>query len=135
MEAVALAYVAAEEKKVPPRHPLQRLNKLNEFACKWVTDNTTPKIAKNWCGKFENNTNKFKWVLLTKYFHSRKYFFLENDLIFVAFMIRIHNMVALESDEMLRTIWESHGKTQPLPSSKTFKRHSNSKINFCVEVF
>ena len=63
--AVALAVVAAEEKKVPPRHPLQRLNKLNEFACKWVTDNTTPKIAKNWCGKFENNTNKFKFVLLS----------------------------------------------------------------------
>ena len=101
MAAVALAVVAAEEKKVPPRHPLQRLNKLNEFACKWVTDNTTPKIAKNWCRKFDNNTNKFRLVILS--FTRIFIFFSENDLIFVAFMIRIHNMVAPESDEMLMT--------------------------------
>merc|ERR1712176_1116012 len=37
-----------------------RLNKLNQFACDWLADNTSKKVAKNWCGKFNNNTNKFR---------------------------------------------------------------------------
>ena len=30
-----LAIVSASDKKVPPRHPLQRLSRLNEFAEEW----------------------------------------------------------------------------------------------------
>jgi hypothetical protein len=49
------AIVAAEEKKVPPRHPTQRLAKLNVFAAEWINDNLTAKQAENWVGKFDRN--------------------------------------------------------------------------------
>ena len=53
------ALAAADEKKVPPRHPLQRLNKLNTFAAEWCGDNLTEKQARNWTNKFERNTARF----------------------------------------------------------------------------
>jgi hypothetical protein len=35
------AYVvsAQEDRKVPPRHPKQRLNRLNQFAAEWLNEN------------------------------------------------------------------------------------------------
>ena len=52
--------LAAAEKKVPPRHPLQRLSKLNSFAVEWVEDNLTEKQAENWTGKFERNSARLE---------------------------------------------------------------------------
>jgi len=49
---------SADEKKVPPRHPLQRLTKLNSFAAEWVNDNLSVKQATNWVGKFERNSDR-----------------------------------------------------------------------------
>ena len=60
---LAVAFVAAasaSEKKVPPRHPLQRLNKLNMFAVEWVTDNLSTKMAANWSGKFNRNVGRLE---------------------------------------------------------------------------
>jgi len=58
--AVALVAAASADKKVPPRHPLQRLNRLNEFAAEWCNDNLTEKQAGNWVGKFANNVARFE---------------------------------------------------------------------------
>ena len=55
-----IAIAAASDKKVPPRHPLQRLNKLATFAEEWCTDNLTAKQAGNWIAKFENNVARFE---------------------------------------------------------------------------
>jgi len=52
------ALVAADEKKVPPRHPLQRINKLKTFTAEWCTANLTAKQAANWIKKYENNANR-----------------------------------------------------------------------------
>ena len=41
------AIAAAEDKKVPPRHPLSRLAKLSTFAAEWVNDNLSAKEAVN----------------------------------------------------------------------------------------
>merc|ERR1712050_65128 len=63
MKTFALALVAAasaDDKKVPPRHPLQRLNKLNSFAAEWCNDNLKPSQATHWIAKFDRNTNRFK---------------------------------------------------------------------------
>merc|ERR1739847_215377 len=62
MKTFALLAVAAmaEDKKVPPRHPLQRLNKLNKFAVEWCNDNLTEKQAANWSNKFNNNVDRFE---------------------------------------------------------------------------
>ena len=60
---LAVAFVAAasaSEKKVPPRHPLQRLNKLNMFAVEWVNDNLSEKMAANWSGKFDRNVDRLE---------------------------------------------------------------------------
>ena len=54
------ALVAADEKKVPPRHPLQRLNKLNMFAAEWCGDNLTAKQAANWVPKFDRNAGRME---------------------------------------------------------------------------
>merc|ERR1711920_696996 len=51
---------ASADKKVPPRHPLQRLARLNEFAVEWCNDNLTAKQAANWSGKFDNNVARFE---------------------------------------------------------------------------
>merc|ERR1719436_2357109 len=56
----ALIAVATAEKKVPPRHPLQRLNKLNKFANEWVADNLDAKQAANWGPKFDRNTGRME---------------------------------------------------------------------------
>jgi len=58
--AVALVAAASADKKVPPRHPLQRLARLNEFAVEWCNDNLTAKQAANWSGKFDNNVARFE---------------------------------------------------------------------------
>ena len=51
---------AQDNKKVPPRHPSQRLAKLNKFAREWCTDNLTEKQANNWIGKFDKNVERFE---------------------------------------------------------------------------
>ena len=58
--ATFVAVASAQDKKVPPRHPLQRLNKLNKFAIEWVTDNLSEKAAANWGGKFDRNVDRFE---------------------------------------------------------------------------
>ena len=50
----------AEEKKVPPRHPLQRLNRLNQFAEEWLNDNLREKQVGRWMPKFQRMTEKFE---------------------------------------------------------------------------
>ena len=62
---VAVASAQDNEKKVPPRHPNQRLAKLNKFAREWCTDNLTEKQAINWIGKFDKNVDRFerRWKL------------------------------------------------------------------------
>merc|ERR1739838_146551 len=58
--AVALVAAASADKKVPPRHPLQRLARLNEFAAEWCIDNLTVKQATNWSRKFNNIVARFE---------------------------------------------------------------------------
>jgi len=67
--ATLFAIAAADEKKVPPRHPLQRLKKLNMFANEWLTDNLSAKEAANWGPKFDKNTARFerRWQLCSFY--------------------------------------------------------------------
>ena len=57
---VAVATAQNDEKKVPPRHPLQRLNKLNKFAAEWCNANLDEKAAANWEGKFDRNVARFE---------------------------------------------------------------------------
>merc|ERR1712170_142934 len=58
--AATVIALATAEKKVPPRHPLQRLNKLNKFANEWVSDNLDVKQAANWGPKFDRNTERLE---------------------------------------------------------------------------
>ena len=58
--ATFIAVASADEKKVPPRHPLQRLRKLQAFANEWVNDNLTPKQAANWGPKFDKNADRME---------------------------------------------------------------------------
>jgi len=55
---VALAS-ADKDKKVPPRTPLQRLNRLQIFSKEWLNDNL-PNLPsmENWVGKFEVNAER-----------------------------------------------------------------------------
>lgn len=57
--AILAVSVFAEDKKVPPRHPNQRLNRLNQFAEEWLTDNMShlPSML-SWINKFHNNANR-----------------------------------------------------------------------------
>ena len=57
--ATIVAVASAQDKKVPPRHPLQRLNKLNIFAAEWCNANLSEKAAANWVQKFDNNVGRF----------------------------------------------------------------------------
>ena len=57
---LTIAAVNASDKKVPPKHPLQRLAKLNTFAQEWCDDNLTVTQAENWKGKFDRNTARFE---------------------------------------------------------------------------
>jgi len=54
-----LAIASASDKKVPPRHPTQRLARLNEFAQEWCDTNLTEAQAANWKPKFRRNTARF----------------------------------------------------------------------------
>ena len=67
--ATLFAIAAADEKKVPPRHPLQRLKRLNQFANEWIGDNLTQKQAANWGPKFNRNTKRFerRWEICEFY--------------------------------------------------------------------
>ena len=67
--ALLFAVAAAEDKKVPPRHPLQRLAKLRTFAEEWCTDNLTANQAANWIPKFNRNVARFerRWQLCSFY--------------------------------------------------------------------
>ena len=58
--ATIFAIAAAEDKKVPPRHPLSRLAKLEKFAVEWVNDNLDVKQAANWVPKFERNAARME---------------------------------------------------------------------------
>ena len=59
--ATIVAVASAQgEKKVPPRHPLQRLNKLNKFAAEWCNANLSEKAAAMWEKKFDNNVQRFE---------------------------------------------------------------------------
>ena len=59
--AVALiAAASADDKKVPPRHPLQRLSKLRDFAEEWCNDNLSDRQAANWIPKFNRNVARFQ---------------------------------------------------------------------------
>jgi len=51
---------ASDEKKVPPRHPLARLGRLNKFAAEWCNDNLSEKQAAHWSEKFDKNTARFE---------------------------------------------------------------------------
>jgi hypothetical protein len=57
--AILAVSVCAEEKKVPPRHPDQRLNRLNQFAEEWLTDNLShlPSVQ-SWINKFNTNAGR-----------------------------------------------------------------------------
>merc|ERR1711890_47791 len=58
--AALLATVAlANEKKVPPRHPLQRLNRLTEFSAELMNDWFTGLPSKDrWVAKFATNAGR-----------------------------------------------------------------------------
>merc|ERR1719323_2905932 len=58
--AATIVAMATAEKKVPPRHPLQRLTKLNIFANEWIADNLNDKQAANWGSKFDRNTARME---------------------------------------------------------------------------
>merc|ERR1712080_751188 len=58
--AALLATVAlANEKKVPPRHPLQRLNRLTEFSAELMNDWFAGLPSKDrWVAKFATNAGR-----------------------------------------------------------------------------
>ena len=54
--ALLLTVASADDKKVPPRHPLQRLDRLTEFSEELLTNWYSWLPSKdNWVGKFKNN--------------------------------------------------------------------------------
>ena len=59
--AVLVAVASAQEKKVPPRHPLQRLNKLVDFTEEIMNDwfSFLPS-QQAWIKKFENNAARMQ---------------------------------------------------------------------------
>ena len=52
-------FASADEKKVPPRHPLQRLSRLVEFSAEILNSGSfnskSEKWIKMWTNKFQNN--------------------------------------------------------------------------------
>jgi hypothetical protein len=54
------AVSAEEEKKVPPRHPLARLAKLNRFIGEWCNANLDAKAAAHWAAKFDRNSARLE---------------------------------------------------------------------------
>ena len=57
---IAAVTTADEGRKVPPRTPEQRLNKLKKFTAEWTSTNLKEHQAKHWAGKFENNIAKIQ---------------------------------------------------------------------------
>ena len=59
--ALLFAVVAADDKKVPPRHPLQRLNRLTEFTEEILNEWFTFLPSKDaWVAKFANNAGRME---------------------------------------------------------------------------
>ena len=59
--ALLFAVAAAEEKKVPPRHPLQRLARLTQFSDEILNEWFDFLPSKNsWIGKFANNADRME---------------------------------------------------------------------------
>ena len=59
--ALLLAFATGDEKKVPPRHPLHRLNRLTEFSEELLNDWYSWLPSKdNWVQKFKNNAQRMK---------------------------------------------------------------------------
>ena len=56
--------VSADDKKVPPRHPLQRLDRLVQFSDEILHsgtfNNKTYKWISRWSNKFSNNAGRMK---------------------------------------------------------------------------
>lgn len=56
---VLVALASASDKKVPPRTPKQRLNRLQIFSKEWLNDNLPNLPSKeNWIAKFEVNAER-----------------------------------------------------------------------------
>ena len=59
--ALLFALAAADDKKVPPRHPLQRLNRLTEFTEEMLTEWFSWLPSKDsWIQKFANNAQRME---------------------------------------------------------------------------
>ena len=59
--ALLFAIAAADDKKVPPRHPLQRLNRLTEFTEEMLNQWFTWLPSKDaWIQKFANNAERME---------------------------------------------------------------------------
>ena len=59
--AVLLAVTSADDKKVPPRHPLQRLTRLTEFSAELLNDWYSWLPSKDaWVGKFARNAERME---------------------------------------------------------------------------
>lgn len=56
---VLVTLASASDKKVPPRTPIQRLKRLQQFSEEWLTDNLPNLPSKaNWVQKFEINAER-----------------------------------------------------------------------------
>merc|ERR1712141_10034 len=59
--AVIFALASADDRKVPPRHPLQRLTRLTEFSAEILNQWYSWLPSKNaWVAKFENNAARME---------------------------------------------------------------------------
>merc|ERR1712207_33064 len=59
--ALLLAVASADDKKVPPRHPLQRLTSLTEFSAELLNDWYSWLPSKDaWVGKFARNAERME---------------------------------------------------------------------------
>ena len=61
LSTIIFAVAAAEDKKVPPRHPLQRLERLTQFSAEILNDwfHFLPS-QQNWINKFANNAARME---------------------------------------------------------------------------
>ena len=58
---VAVATAQKDEKKVPPRHPLQRLNRLTEFSEEILTNHFDWLASQtSWINKFKKNSDRME---------------------------------------------------------------------------
>ena len=61
LSPIIFAVAAAEDKKVPPRHPLQRLQRLTEFSAEILNEWFSFLPSKdNWIAKFANNAERME---------------------------------------------------------------------------